>query len=77
MSDQPRENTDRELWREPDKGNGDFYSDSIHVTKEGGIGINVGGHVIVMPLQWWHRLAVADNIRRTTEDGEFPRAITP
>lgn len=48
------QNTDRELWRER---KGDFYSDSIHVTKDGGIGINVGGHVIVMPLFEWHALA--------------------
>lgn len=48
------ENTDRELWREKE---GDFYSDSIHVTKEGAIGINCGGHVFVMPLKIWHLLA--------------------
>lgn len=53
------ENTDRELWRGPDDGCGDFYADSIHVTKNGGIGINVGGHVIVKPLRAWHALARA------------------
>jgi hypothetical protein len=54
------ENTDRELWRErPD----DYYADSIHVTAQGGIGINVGGHVIVMSIQDWHRHAV-DGRRR-------------
>jgi hypothetical protein len=42
-------NTDKELWRE-----GDFYSDSIHVTEHGGIGINHGGHVIVAPLKSWY-----------------------
>lgn len=47
------ENTDVELWRE-----GEFFSpNSIHRTKEGSIGINVGGHVIVMPLKAWHGLA--------------------
>ena len=51
------ENTDRELYREPDKGHGSFYSDSIHVTKDGGIGMNVGGTVIVMPIFEWHALA--------------------
>ena len=52
------ENTDRELYREPDKtGCGDYYSNSIHVTQGGSIGINVGGHVIVMPLESWHALA--------------------
>lgn len=57
--DGPVENTDRELYREPDKGNGSFYSDSIHVTAGGGIGINVGGLVIVKSLKSWHDLARA------------------
>lgn len=47
-------NTDRELWRErPD----DYYANSIHVTEQGGIGINVGGTVIVKRLADWHALA--------------------
>lgn len=46
------ENTDRELWRERE---GDYYADSIHVTKGGGIGINCGGAVIVQPLQGWFK----------------------
>lgn len=46
-------NTDRELWRSSE----DYYSDSTFVTKGGGIGINVGGHVIVMPLQDWYAAA--------------------
>ena len=54
MTEGACENTDRELWRERF---GDFYADSIHVTKDGSIGINVSGHVIVMPLQKWHALA--------------------
>lgn len=49
----PKQNTDRELWREnPDS----YYSPSIFVTERGGIGMNVGGHVIVMPIEGWHRL---------------------
>ncbi len=48
------ENTDREIWRERE---GDYYANSIHVTKEGSIGINVGGSVYVKPLAEWHRLA--------------------
>jgi hypothetical protein len=56
MSDGPCENTDRELWRERD---GDYYADSIHVTKEGSIGINCGGYVVVMPVRKWHALAKA------------------
>jgi len=47
-------NTDRELWRERED---DAYADSIHVTKQGSIGINCGGHVITMPLRDWHALA--------------------
>lgn len=50
----PCQNTDRELWREVE---GDYYAPSIHVTKDGGIGTNVGGHVVVMPLRDWHALA--------------------
>jgi hypothetical protein len=47
-------NTDREIYRvQP----GDYYSDSIHVTEGGGIGINVGGTVHVLPLRKWHELA--------------------
>lgn len=49
--DKTAENTDREIWREkPD----DYYAPSIHVTKEGGIGIDVGGTVIVMDVRDWH-----------------------
>lgn len=47
------ENTDKEIWR---KKEGDYYSPSVHVTKMGGVGINVGGHVIVMPVEKWHAL---------------------
>jgi hypothetical protein len=47
-------NTDRELWREiPD----DYYAPSVHVTIGGGIGMNVGGFVIVLPIREWHALA--------------------
>ena len=51
---QAAENTDREIWRERE---GDYYADSIHVTQQGRIGINCGGHVIQMPVRDWHRLA--------------------
>lgn len=54
-NDGARQNTDRELWRErPD----DYYAHSIHVTVGGGIGINCGGRVIVLPLWRWHELAM-------------------
>jgi hypothetical protein len=52
--EQGAENTDRELWREiPD----DYYAPSLHVTVGGGIGMNVGGFVIVLPIREWHALA--------------------
>jgi len=44
-------NNDREIWR---KNPGDYYSPSIHVTEHKGIGINVGGYVIVAPIEAWH-----------------------
>ena len=43
-------NTDKNIWR---KVKDDYYSPSIHVTQEGNIGINVGGHVIVMSIEKW------------------------
>jgi hypothetical protein len=52
----PCENTDREIWRERED---DYYADSIHVTQEGGIGINCGGTVFVKPVRAWHALAKA------------------
>jgi len=61
MSNQAYENTDKELWRERD---GDYYADSIHVTKEGRISIDVGGQVFVKALREWHRLAVRDALSK-------------
>ena len=53
-------NTDIELFREklgnkldPD----DCYSPSVHVTKNQCIGMDVGGHVIVMSIRLWHEAA--------------------
>ena len=57
MDDQACENTDREIWRGPDEGNGDFYADSLFITKEGALGIQCGGSVYVKPIREWHRLA--------------------
>ncbi len=48
-------NTDRELFRESD-----FYSPSVHVTKDGKIGMNVGGIVHVLSIQDWHALIPQD-----------------
>jgi hypothetical protein len=58
---QPALNTDRELWREKKD---DYYAPSIHVTQGGGIGMNVGGHVIVLPVRDWHRAALERPIIR-------------
>lgn len=52
--DESCENTDRELWRERE---GDYYADSILVTRFGGIGINCGGLVYVKSVRDWHALA--------------------
>jgi hypothetical protein len=54
MTDGPVENTDRDLWRERE---GDYHSDRIFVTKDGGIGMDVGGHCIVMPICEWFAIA--------------------
>ena len=59
-SQKAAQNTDRELWRERE---GDYYADSIHVTKDGGIGINSGGTVYVKSLRNWHELASAAHRR--------------
>lgn len=48
-----KRNEDKEIWR---KVPGDFYAPSIHVTKEGHIGINVGGTVLVRSVEDWHFL---------------------
>ena len=52
-------NTDRELYREraPDPP-GAYYANSVHVTREGAIGMNVGGLVVVLPIAEWHRRAL-------------------
>jgi len=70
---EPCENTDKEIWRaEP----GGYYSDSIHVTENGGIGINCGGMVFTKPIRQWHALAVAAELnRRTPEPGQPEAAL--
>ena len=74
MSEQmPAQNTDRELWRERE---GDYYANSIHVTVGGGIGINVGGFVIVMPLARWHEFA-AEKLDTFNRDPLPPTDIAP
>lgn len=46
-------NTDREIWRGPDDGRGDFYADSLFITEAGSLGINCGGYVLVKPIREW------------------------
>jgi hypothetical protein len=75
------ENTDRELWREGD-GDGDgmsYYEPSIHVTKQGRIGINVGGNVFVLSLREWHALASADltTEQKPAEEWTCPNCSRP
>lgn len=53
------QNTDKEIWR---KVEGDYYSPSIHVTKDGAIGINVGGHVVVAPIEEWFKSLFTDDM---------------
>lgn len=57
--------TDREIYRTP--SNITMLQDTIHVTKEGNIGINVAGFVIVMSLRDWHAMA-KETLHRTKSD---------
>lgn len=45
-------NTNRELFREAD----DHYANSVFVTEDGKIGMNVGGRVRVRSIEDWHRM---------------------
>ena len=47
-------NTDMELYREDPK---DYYAPSVFVTKQGEIGMNVGGSVHIMSIRDWHKMA--------------------
>lgn len=70
MNDRGAQNTDREIWRERE---GDYYADSIHVTKGGGIGLNCGGMVYVKPVREWHKSA--DTIASLTVEVERLRGV--
>jgi len=53
-------NTDKEIWREiPD----DYYSPSIHVTKDNRIGIHVGGYVVEKTAGEWFNSAQSETIK--------------
>lgn len=58
-----QKNTDKELFREV---KGDYYSPSLHVTKNGLIGIDVGGSVHVMSLREWHKRAESFIVKTET-----------
>lgn len=75
--DMPFENTDREIWRGPDEGGGDFYADSMHITKEGALGINCGGRVIVRPIRDWFALPSPSPAQPGAEREEVARIIEP
>ncbi len=53
MVGQPLQNTDRHLWP---LVSDNAHCATMHVTASGAIGIQCGGHVIVMPLEKWHAL---------------------
>ena len=52
-------NTDKNIWRKVER---DYYSPSIHITQDGNIGINVGGHVIIMPIESWFLLGCKNEV---------------
>ncbi len=54
-------NTDKEIWR---KVKDDYFSPSIHVTRSGSIGIDVGGFVIVAPVEEWHEAMQKERLRK-------------
>ena len=66
--DQAVENTDREIYRET----GEFNSPKITVTRGGGIGIEVGGHVIVASLRDWYHYGFFGRRVYTKRPSDFP-----
>ena len=54
-------NTNMEIWR---KVKDDYYAPCIFITKEGAIGINVGGYVKIRPVEEWHK--VIDQVEKLT-----------
>ena len=69
MEDKPCKNTDVELWREKE---GDYYSDSVHVTKDGRIGFNCGGIIHVLtPREWLMLKASVDVLRKQAKRYEW------
>jgi hypothetical protein len=55
--EQACQNTDKVLHCERHSAHWGSFDDTLFVTEQGSIGINVAGSVYVMPLKEWHRLA--------------------
>jgi hypothetical protein len=69
-------NTDKEIYRDYDSPSNayGYAGDSIFVTERGGIGFNVGGHCIVLPLREWHKLAhEGDPVNVNRQKEEIPK----
>lgn len=76
MSEIPSENTDKQLWVKPGAEiHGEYYQPSINATASGAIGINVGGHVIVMSVEKWHQCGLLrlhlENLIRPMDEPHF------
>ena len=71
MSDDCKINTNTELFREIKD---DYYSPSIHVTKNGKIGMDVGGYVYEKTIKEWHSL-IKQNEKNNNLLGYFKELI--
>ncbi len=65
-------NTDVEIWR---KVSDDYYSPSIHITEQGGI--NVGGYVLVAPVERWFAAGEAANRRSCLIEDDYIVRMPP
>lgn len=69
----PAEKDIREVWR---KVPGDFYSPSIHVFGNGeAIRIDVGGSVITMSIEAWHRAGSFDMMELRAENAALSAKV--
>lgn len=57
MSEKAYQSNDKVLYREKYSDHWGSFDDTLFVTEQGAIGINVAGSVYVMPLKAWHKLA--------------------
>lgn len=78
MSDQASENTATELYREPGASPGmEYYQPSVHVTKNGLIGMDVGGMVFVMSIRDWHSKATGSEASITPGEHKASSKLAP